>query len=340
MTTIVLKWHTQDHRYLVQFFLAFFYAEYHEIGWDPTVEYRPAVGEKDAFYLYTVHSTNERGEAEVARFKTLECLSNLGAQALRGRGTRVWKVRRWEAEGEIGEPMVLKDCWIDCDRQREGDIVEAILASAKGTEHEAVLRRALLTTIMHGDVCVRGSTDQTLDEEERKLITYADQWIVFHRTEIKLKKFEALCAGRSQTNVAARGGHRSLYDAIKSESELKPITYTPKKHYRIVFREVCTALHQELYLVNVLGALIALCESKYRSFLKPTSSNLTTLVLLSLHAIGWVHRDISSGNVLVLAGPAPVVKLADFEYAKEIGASTGGKHEIRTVSKNTMLWGK
>lgn len=67
---------------------------------------------------------------------------------------------------------------------------------------------------------------------------------------------------------------------------------------------------------------------------------MTLSVLLSLHAIGWVHRDISSGNVLVLDGPAPAVKLADFEYAKEIGETTGGKHEIRTVSKTIELWGK
>lgn len=67
---------------------------------------------------------------------------------------------------------------------------------------------------------------------------------------------------------------------------------------------------------------------------------MTLPVLLSLHAIGWVHRDISSGNVLVLDGPAPIVKLADFEYAKEIGETTGGKHEIRTVSKTIELRGK
>lgn len=164
---------------------------------------------------------------------------------------------------EIGEPMVLKDCWIDCDRLREGDIMEAVLASAKGTEHEAVLRRALLTTIMHGDVHIGDEIDKTIDAEERKQITRADQWIVFHRTEVKLKKFEMLCAGRSQMNTATTRGHRSLYDAIKSEPELKPITYTPKKHYRIVFREVCTTLHQEPYLVNVLSALISLCESAY-----------------------------------------------------------------------------
>lgn len=263
MITSLPSHHTQDHKYLVQFFLTLFYAEEHELGWDPTVEYCPAVGECGAFYIYTVHSTNERGEVEATRFKTLECLSNLGAQALRGRGTRVWKVRKWADNQEIGEPMVLKDCWIDCDRLREGDIMEAVLASAKGTEHEAVLRRALLTTIMHGDVHIGDEIDQTIDAEEREQITRADQWIVFHRTEVKLKKFEMLCAGRSQMNAATTRGHRSLYDAIKSEPELKPITYTPKKHYRIVFREVCTTLHQEPYLVNVLSALISLCESEY-----------------------------------------------------------------------------
>lgn len=56
------------------------------------------------------------------------------------------------------------------------------------------------------------------------------------------------------------------------------------------------------------------------------------LVLRSLHAIGWVHRDISAGNVLIYDGPPRTIKLADFEYAKRTGESTGGNHEIRTVS--------
>lgn len=63
-----------------------------------------------------------------------------------------------------------------------------------------------------------------------------------------------------------------------------------------------------------------------------TASGLgVSAVLKSLHAIGWVHRDISAGNIMVEKSTG-VVKLADVEYAKEIGRSNGsGHHDARTV---------
>lgn len=61
---------------------------------------------------------------------------------------------------------------------------------------------------------------------------------------------------------------------------------------------------------------------------------MSPLVLSSLHAIGWVHRDISLGNILLLDGTPPVVKLADLEYAKEVGPSPDGQHEMRTVRRS------
>ena len=54
----------------------------------------------------------------------------------------------------------------------------------------------------------------------------------------------------------------------------------------------------------------------------------TYIVLKALHEIGWVHRVVSSGNILV---DGDSVKLVDLEYAKKIGKTTGGHHEIRTV---------
>lgn len=50
------------------------------------------------------------------------------------------------------------------------------------------------------------------------------------------------------------------------------------------------------------------------------------LALRELHSIGWVHRDISSGNILVVDGHA---KIADFEYAKHENDFT--MHGVRTV---------
>jgi serine/threonine protein kinase len=45
-----------------------------------------------------------------------------------------------------------------------------------------------------------------------------------------------------------------------------------------------------------------------------------------MHAHGYVHRDISTGNIIYHDGHG---KIADLEYAKDVG--TGKGHESRTV---------
>lgn len=50
---------------------------------------------------------------------------------------------------------------------------------------------------------------------------------------------------------------------------------------------------------------------------------------MSLHKLGWVHRDISSGNILLFEKQ---VKIADFEYAKQMDLPGKICHDIRTVT--------
>lgn len=45
-----------------------------------------------------------------------------------------------------------------------------------------------------------------------------------------------------------------------------------------------------------------------------------------MHKCGWVHRDISSGNILIVDG---IVKIGDLEYAKRLDDDTS--HAGRSV---------
>lgn len=47
-----------------------------------------------------------------------------------------------------------------------------------------------------------------------------------------------------------------------------------------------------------------------------------------LHKLGWVHRDLSSGNLMLGRGQ---LKIADFEYAKKMTEPRTEVHDIRTV---------
>lgn len=278
------------------------------------------------YYIITVRSP----EGEKLRFKTEELLSNLGAEAIRGRATRVWKVRRWVGERAIEPDMVLKDCWIDSDRPCEGDVLESIHASAESKPaHKKVLDRGLLTKFAHGIVHVaEGVVDCTVPDRDGLL--HGDKWFLFHRSDELIKTFE-----KCKSDVASKkilGAHRGLHDHL-SNSVLKPITYHSKKHYRIVFHEVCTTFADEKFLSGAFHMLSGTCTSAFSDHGLAILTLTTSLspVLKSLHAIGWVHRDISSGNIMVdtLTG---VVKLADVEYAKMIGRSSGSEHhDVRTV---------
>lgn len=237
---------------LVRFFLALTFASECELGWDPNMKF---VNGPKPHHIITVRSP----QGKKLRFKTEELLSDAGAKAIRGRATRVWKVKRWIGGRSVGPSMVLKDCWIDADRPCEGDVMKNILASAASKpEHEVVLRRGLLTTFIHGDVhTVDGIIDSTLPN--RPTLLQDDGWFLVHRSDELKKKFAELSKS-AEANKEAAGTRLGLYDHL-SNSVLKPVTYHSKRHYRIVFKEVCTAVNNETSLSGLLRILSETCIS-------------------------------------------------------------------------------
>ncbi|EED80566.1 predicted protein [Postia placenta Mad-698-R] len=65
-----------------------------------------------------------------------------------------------------------------------------------------------------------------------------------------------------------------------------------------------------------------------------------------IHGTGWIHRDISSGNVLAERLPDGTIvgKVADFEYATRFGDTESEPHEMRTTSPRKVYipakWGR
>lgn len=72
----------------------------------------------------------------------------------------------------------------------------------------------------------------------------------------------------------------------------------------------------------------------YVSTLDCRSILKSRIALASLHMLGWVHRDISSGNLLIGNGQ---LKIADFEYAKKMTNPGDNVHDIRTVCSMFVL---
>ncbi|KIP06180.1 hypothetical protein PHLGIDRAFT_469946 [Phlebiopsis gigantea 11061_1 CR5-6] len=84
---------------------------------------------------------------------------------------------------------------------------------------------------------------------------------------------------------------------LPEDAAPEPVNYSAKIHHRIVFTEVGTTIAEVDSLVDALIAMVG-----------------ATKALYTLHRCGWVHRDISVGNILVVNGRG---KLTDVEYAKK-----------------------
>ena len=129
------------------------YGEKKALGWDETIQ---ACEEGDDRY-YLIKSRQDA-------YKTLEVLADYGADTLTGRGTRVYKVER-QSDKNV---CVLKDVWVDEDRDPEDVIYENILKSATDPEDRQYLEDHLLKPIDHWAVAVNEGKTEEEDEKDEK----------------------------------------------------------------------------------------------------------------------------------------------------------------------------
>lgn len=282
----MLNMHTQEHKTLIHLALAFLNVDPQEAGWDPTM--KPAVGRNGRSMLgsdrkprfdITIHA--EDGSEAV--FRTTRLISFIGTASMQGRGTRVWEAKRIKDGKEYGELVVLKDCWVDADRLREGTTIQMIREADISEEGRKVLDQGILTVICHGDVQMKGGVvDHTQDLLTRgKEISLKHGQFPLQTYSVNLAQEMSYDAGQSScfsdaqqgsssnqgsglsgtkrgSNTAPKGdaGHHRGDDAMSvAVQHRRYYQYHPRVHYRIVFKEVCTALHQEISLCPIFDYL-------------------------------------------------------------------------------------
>ncbi|KAJ3524187.1 hypothetical protein NM688_g8604 [Phlebia brevispora] len=268
-----------DREYLVHFCLAVAYAHPNQLGWDPTMVPTNQHGQYD-ITVYT-----DDGLTRV--YRTLQLISDSGAQTIRGRGTRVWKVVRVEDGEEHGEPMVLKDTWVDTNRRREGTTLDEIRNAERIPDHQVFVDRIFLTREWDGDVfqdAARTIIDSTPD---------------FTPSPDDLPQ-----SPRMSTPSAS------------GSTSVEQRAVVPKVHYRIVFKEVCKPVHSETSLRKIFVALAQ-----------------TAAGLQLMHQAGWVHRDISTGNILL--GEDGTARLMDLEYTRKAGT---GDESLLVMTSPSLRW--
>ncbi|KAI5996896.1 hypothetical protein F5J12DRAFT_725499 [Pisolithus orientalis] len=278
--------------HLIHFFCALVFAENHELGWDPTI--RRVCVEDETQYIITVETEDGR----TIEYQTTKVISDFGVDGVSGRGTRIFKVHLRSRDGKLdAEPVVLKDSWRESDRDREDKILEQIFDDLRklGTEVEQEARQYFLTVVEAGDVTVHGMIDGTTS--------------LLHGSDLP-----ADCASyalsvdgilKAKPTRSSEGLAQSL-PSVPGATKHSKIQH--RIHFRLVFKEVCTPIHELQHLGTAFQTL------------QDVLKGLLTLQLL--HSVGWVHRDVSTGNAL-RAGE--VGKLADLEYAKRMNSKASNE---------------
>lgn len=178
--------------------------------------------QKDGQLQYDITLRTDQDEVRV--YRTISVLSDHTARNVLGRASRVWKAVRLVEGEETGEPVALKDSWVDSTREREGNVhakvMQAILAA--GREQEA--KNLFVTVQAHGDVYVAGSQDRT-------------QSFLFQRRELSVEPSDSTAPGPSSGK--ASGWIESRYQV----------------HHRIVFNEVGQPLAEVTSLETMFKVL-------------------------------------------------------------------------------------
>lgn len=188
-------------------------------------------------------------------YRTERCLHYFQAEAPRGRCTRVWKAREKKSDGTEGSVVALKDTWIDHDRDREGDIIEAVIKDAPDAAKES-LKTALLTVLRHGDVL-----GPNQEEDSTRIVRDYELYALHGGTTYDRNGHARGYARRTQNG--------SYVDMPSTKHDAIPTFFDRKTHYRIVFKEVGTPLHQMDNLRKVFKALHRVSQGKFVSYIIP-----------------------------------------------------------------------
>ncbi|KAL5479079.1 hypothetical protein ACEPAI_2367 [Sanghuangporus weigelae] len=275
---------TTDARLVTHIFLSLAFASKEELGWDPTIRH---VLRDDGEHVYHIDVCGQTYETE-------QLLSDFSSDALVSHATRVWTVRHLGS----GASCVLKDVWLDESQQLEHDVRETILHDVEGKfghegRQEATMH--LLTPVAHWLVPVNGEEDNTTTVMMRGFTPSMKQRFKIRVKKARYANFEAHTEASTSSDARCRRELRAPFPRCLHRRKVYQ-----RKHYRIVFKEVALDIYKVKKLMDVFTVL--------RDGAK---------VLKWIHGCGWVHRDVSPGNLYLYDGRGI---LGDFEYAKRRGS--------------------
>jgi hypothetical protein len=324
----------KDRRSVIALIVALESASRTALGYDPTIKRVWQVDSKATYRIQVpVEGKPREGCAPKFRlFQTEDLLSDAGAEAFRGRGTRVWKVREVVDGKPTGPPMVLKDSFVNEDRPREGETTKKIVGSLPAGDRR---RLHFLTVVVHGDVVIDDHPDST--DAIHHGIHCPSGLPCINVAAIVYQGLADQSYVVSPSNTPSTHGSGSLAFVLPTAPGFDPSSsYQNRQHYRIVFKEVGETVSNMKNRKDMFLAIRGALNGEY-VFLFLLGECLVLIGFIAteaMHELGYVHRDISAGNVLLVdpeESPSGALKrgvLADLEYAVEL--VTRLPHAVRT----------
>lgn len=243
-------------------------------------------------------------------FKTTQIVSEIRNFRIAGRNTRIWKAVEVVSKDNLtpkdnGREIILKDAWIDHDAVDEFDIQQQLFRDIDVVKQGNWQASALLSSISQSP----SGAEMTKLGEYLKDDSYKDLFLRFdEKMRYTSKPSKSIhpqawnapadvfgFTGVAYTNSVDPIDYSKRTGSMSNSSRQKVthqgtrnvrsngLTLAPKKRCLFVFPDTCTRVSH----VPTLGdAMDVLHQAFY--------------ALLIMFCAGWVHRDISDGNILAI----------------------------------------
>ncbi|KAF4582549.1 hypothetical protein EYR38_002675 [Pleurotus pulmonarius] len=290
----------ENPRLLIKVFMSFLFATEEELGYDPMVT-RDAKGD----YIYRIPAT-EGGQQRDRFFRTTASIAEYRSNNITGRMARVWKVVECNHNGDVLSPSepsrVLKDVWLEDSALTESQIQSQIFEDLKKFFADKQDERYLAFGKLQPSISDL-EKDDTYKKYFIKIVTDYEgkRTKPLLATSERMRSLFTTIKPLALPTTSHRGGSGTPRP-LESKDALDetPREFAPRKQYRVVFGEVCEAVGDLRTLGEVADVL-----------------NQAVVALRLMYCAGWVHRDISSGNILAHPiGGAWQAKLSDLEYSR------------------------
>ncbi|KXN80911.1 hypothetical protein AN958_06838 [Leucoagaricus sp. SymC.cos] len=309
---------------VISIFLSFLFGKPARLGFDKAV--RRYKSDHKIHYEYQV--AFEGGDRY---FRTVKSLFSYRPNRITGRMTRVWQVVEIDAfKGNkiSDQEFALKDVWLDSDAPTEKKIQQDIFDAVEAEKTKRKGGKASsLDYIESWDTEQRDKLENLLENGEyRNLfmkiecesvggcttrgkpdVATPDPGLLKAGTKGSVKWRSRMLGGadrsRDSPGPISASSTSSDGNTHRTKRNANPRSYTSKKRYLLVFGEVGSALHQLKSFKDVFKALRDI-----------------TYALAVMYIAGWVHRDVSIGNIIVVeSGGSLCGKLSDLEFARVFG---------------------